>query len=96
MKTLTLTYINICLLIGMCIYACRLPQRVYNRIDYPVGTKLRVKRRPIPSQWPDTIQVTGYYKDKIWFRTLSGYQSINGVSGIQTNEILHEDYLPLK
>lgn len=45
---------------------------------------------------PDTIQVVGYHEDKIEFHILSAYEPLNALSGIHSNDVLHEYYLPLK
>lgn len=80
----------------LCVYVFDVPQRIFNQIDYPVGTRLRLKRiKPIPSI-PDTIQVVGYHEDKIEYHILSAYEPLNALSGIHSNDVLHGYYLPLK
>ncbi|PRY35040.1 hypothetical protein CLV58_115123 [Spirosoma oryzae] len=96
MKAFPLPTIVVFLLIGVCMRAFSLPQRVYNRIDYPVGVKLRLKRITPKPPIPDTIQVVGYDRDKVEYRILSTYEPLNIHSGIHSNDVLHGYYLPLR
>ncbi len=96
MRAIPLTAIIACLLVIVCMRAFSLPQRVFNRIDYPVGVKLRLKRIAPKPPIPDTIQVVGYDRDKVEYRILSTYEPLNTHSGIHSNDVLHGYYLPLK
>lgn len=93
-KQILLAIIGVCVVVGF--KATDQPQRIFNRIDYPVGVRLRVKRISPKPPIPDTIQVIGYYQDKVKFRILSAYEPLNTHSGIYSNDVLHGYYLPLK
>jgi len=80
----------------LCLYVFAVPQRIFNRIDYPIGTRLRLKRiEPIPAI-PDTIQVVGYQRDRIQYHILSAYGPLTAQIGSHSNDDLHGYYLPLK
>lgn len=81
------------ILLVLAIWVFDLPQRLYNRIDYPVGVKLRLKRIEPQPALPDTVRVDGYWQDEVSATVTSDFRSRHVTF---SNQDLHNHYLPFK